>query len=123
MNNKFRGFSERLNKWVYGYLLEDCMIINGIAEVNDEYISIERWEQVVPSSVGQYAGLSDSQDTELYNGDICWDEIKERAGVVGFYEGKFGYLSENDYEDICEINNDIEIIGNIHENKELLEGE
>ena len=71
----------------------------------------------------QYANLNDSEDTEIYKGDIGWDDVRERYGNVDFIDGKFCYISENDYEDLCEVCNDILIRGNIHENPELLEGE
>lgn len=71
----------------------------------------------------QYTNLNDSEDTEIYKGDIGWDDVRERYGIVDFIDGKFGYVSENDYEDLCEVCNDIVIRGNIYQNKELLEGE
>lgn len=122
MKTKFRGFSERLNKWVYGDLVDGNVIVNGIVELNNDDIVIERWEQVVPGSVGQYTSLDDLGCEEIYGGDIGWENLRERRGVVVFSEGKFGYVSENDYEDLSEVNMDIEIIGNIYQNKKLLEG-
>lgn len=129
MKTKFRGFSERLNKWVYGYLVEDNMIVNGIVEVNNEYVTIERWETVVPRSVGQYTGSNDLTGAEIYGDDnveivdvLDWKIIK---GKVVFLEG--AWLVVNDVEKssipLWSETNEVKIIGNIHENKELLEGE
>lgn len=123
MKTKFRGFSKRLNEWVYGDLVEGHVIVNGIVEINNDYITIERWETVVPDSVGQYTSLDDLGYKELYEGDICRDNLRERRGVVVFSEGKFGYASENDYEDLSEVNKDIEVIGNMYKNSDYLEEE
>lgn len=136
MKNKFRGFSERLNKLVYGYLVEDCMIVNGIVEVNDQYISIESWETVVPESVGQYTGLKDLNGVEIYEGDIVefcdFDSLrtggntsdKTRKAKVVFIQGGY-FVKEGDYEallyDALINDSELTIIGNIYQNKDLLE--
>lgn len=92
-------------------------------------IGIEKWdaymahEKGIPVELMQYTGLNDSEGTKIYKGDIAWDDVRERYGVVDFIDGKFGFVSENDYEDLCEVCNDIVIRGNIYQNKELLEGE
>ena len=139
MKTKFRGFSERLNKWVYGYLVEDCMIVNGIVEANDQYISIESWEPVVPESVGQYTGEKDAEGTEIYKGDEIHVSVSKyidalaKARVV-FYNGSFGVIGDLQgygYDDgfysldtiIHRAGHSVTVCGNIYQNKELLEGE
>ncbi|EKF1562755.1 hypothetical protein OX521_002754 [Listeria monocytogenes] len=70
----------------------------------------------------QYTGLKDKSDNKIFEGDIGWDEHNECYGVVKFEEGKFLYVWENIVEDLWEVADNIEVIGNIHENPELLEG-
>ena len=135
MKNKFRGFSERLNKLVYGYLVEDCMIVNGIVEVNDQYISIESWETVVPESVGQYTGLKDLNGVEIYEGDLLSIQIvrdAKKTVTIVFEDGAFGVKDElfgwgygKEFYPLKTIinNHKLEIVGNIYQNKDLLEGE
>ena len=130
MKTKFRGFSERLNRWVYGYLLEDCMIINGIVEVNNEYISIERWETVVPESVGQYIGVKDCYDVKIFEDDIV--RVAFNTGktatckvVYNSLHARFEYVVLEmpvlTYS-ILEVE-EVAVIGNTHSNPNLLEGE
>ena len=61
-----RGIStheESKGEWKYGYLIEDegvSYIINGVAEANDEYISIGEWCSVDPETLGLSTGLPDA---------------------------------------------------------------
>lgn len=135
MKTKFKGFSERLNKWVYGYLVEDCMIVNGIIEANRQYISIERWETVVPESVGQFTGKQDVKQNEIYQGDLLSVQITRSANkavTIVFEEGAFGVKDElfgwgyqKQFYPLKTImdNHKVEVVGNIYENPELMEDE
>ncbi|EUJ29622.1 YopX family protein [Listeria cornellensis] len=68
----------------------------------------------------RYTGLRDKNGNKIFEGDIGWDDHTECWGVVVFDEGKFLYVWENVSEDLWERTGDIEIIGNIHDNPELL---
>ena len=83
----------------------------------------------------QYTGLKDKHRKEIYEGDIViiWDSIKSNAynkignpiGKIMFDEGGFyfrGIRNDIDWEDISHhtLNYRLTIIGNIHQNPELL---
>lgn len=78
----------------------------------------------------QYTGLKDENGKEIYEGDIVLIKLDETSTwyktVIKFKEGVF-IASLVDGEDYIYIfnrgfdNNDFEVIGNIYENKNLLE--
>ena len=77
-------------------------------------------------TIGQYTGCCDkSKTTEVFEGDIVWDEIDEQYGVVEFDEGEF-YVNFDGIVDCARFADVIHccyVVGNIHDNPELLKGD
>lgn len=68
---QYRGLTKD-GKWVYGNLIWNNgmpFIVGEVVESCDEYISFEFWWPVIPETVGQQTGLTDSNRTEIYEGD------------------------------------------------------
>ncbi len=135
---KFRAQDIASNKWLFGDLRhhKDDVCIFDQGGTNGE--------QVKRETVGQYTGLKDKNDKPIYEGDIVecvsWNEYFtnpatgevmqpfRRKMYVDFRKGGFKMVEPMPYGievrewDII-YNGDIEIIGNIHDNPELLNKE
>ena len=123
----FRGKRKDNSKWVLGGFHSH----NGKAYI----IGISKQEkidgiEVIPETVGQYTGLTDKNGTKIFENDICIVTrpcISVRGKII-FFKGCFifnEFIFENFFElDRLTINQfEIEVIGNIHNNPELLGGE
>lgn len=125
---KFRGktaccqLATAEDVWVYGG-------VHSIFENDDTcYISVNNYFEknksekllVKKETVGQYTGLHDKNGKEIYEGDIVTEG--EYIGQVVFdeyYLGFFINFVDSEQEPLYDVPN-LEIIGNIYENKELL---
>ncbi|MBV4430708.1 MAG: YopX family protein [Clostridium tyrobutyricum] len=131
---KFRGKLIDIDEWVYGNY--DTSIEDGdnggteiyYREINT-LLTYVNSQLVYPETVGQYTGLKDRQGVEIYEGDVLdYDNGIGIKGIVKWYEDGFaiGILGAGDASNksLYQSTEDIEVIGNIHENPELLkEGE
>ena len=71
--------------------------------------------------VEQFTGLKDSNGKEIYEGDLVQLDPDDSPYKVIFDEGKFEITGNGVTYDLGEEFMDCEIIGNIHEDKDLLE--
>lgn len=117
---KFRGQDVFTKKWVYGYFsecvepMDEPVCLSCITDIeNNSWVAY-------PETVGQYTGLKDKYDNEIYEGDICWDDEEECYGEVRFLDGGFSYIWQNICVDLFEIDDSIEIVGNIYEDTDLI---
>lgn len=120
----FRGKSIKDDKWIYGSFVNE---LTAIRPINDGTIA-PMWK-VHTETVGQYIGRTDENGNKIFEGDILkchyetcrkqWDE----NFVVIYFCGAFGLKTFDDKHFIIFSNSThryCEIIGNIHDNPELL---
>ena len=130
---KFRGkvkhhdpMANPENGWVEGYYLQD--LTQG--EMRSYIFQCPCQYEVIPETVGQFTGLLDKNGKEIYEGDVIIEKLRrarkdgERL-VICFddfeWQGKNANGATTSLSLLLEYHT-IEVIGNIHDNPELLKG-
>ena len=122
----FRAKTIDSNEWIYGYYLKGK---------DKTYIAIKEreneagWdiEEVIPETVGQYTGLKDKNGKMIFEGDIVTGlfNYNKITGYIKYGSDCTFYIERNGLYGILLNNAEdwLEVIGNIHDNKELLKEE
>ena len=144
----FRGKRTDNGEWVYGYytkaryyLNEEEMHIIFAPDVEVfPHCEFTGYEEVLSETIGQYTGLTDKNGKRIFEGDIVKGIAYsvERIGVIVWIDeiASFGVRYFKSVNSTAWENSSIlrcasmgktdqfaaEIIGNIHDNPELLEG-
>ena len=139
--HKYRGLTFN-GKRVYGSLLEtedrSRAYIGYVELIEDGDMEDIHYDEVIPKTVGQYIGQRDSKRTqeypegqEIWEGDILGgtnaDNEAIRPFVVRWEHGMYPLYDSFDGFDytsldyVIEMGYDLFVIGNEHENPELLE--
>ena len=119
----FRGKSTWNGEWIKGNFIKMGFTTrDGICE----YTVAEEGcypVKVAPETVGQYINFNDKNDTRIFDGDIVeFDD--DKIGVITYDKDEACWVvKSSNYVYTFSIfhSSDLEIIGNIHDNPELLE--
>lgn len=115
----FRGQVLGTKKWIYGRIL----IANRVYIVLDEMdFSSDKSCPVIKETVGQFTGLNALDGTPIYEGDIvCIRPLHDdrSIGEVFFKYGCFCLHGVGGEDDLCNYEV-ITVLGNIHDNPELI---
>lgn len=121
----FRGWNKKNKKWLYGYY---CVNRGEHFIASDEFVNpLASYEDYVveADTVGQYTGMKDANGVKIFEGDIIADEaypyiiqyheeysqfvaVPKPNVTIAFYQQ---WVNERGFV----------VIGNVHENKELIE--
>ena len=132
----FRGKRTDNGEWVYGYLIGNNVIVGEVVDFDEDYFNTQFWYKVDPETVGQFTGLTDKNGTKVFEGGII-----RVNGVVNFavkyIEERLSFCLANT-DDLklnlkyispwnhvsaswwYEFGREIEVIGNVYDNPELL---
>jgi uncharacterized phage protein (TIGR01671 family) len=134
----FRGKIKRTGEWIYGFYGEN----SGTGDAQISPIKDCCFKIIIPETVGQYTGLCDKNGKKIFEGDIIHSlyancKINEHIEKVVFRDGAFksenaegGFFAKIAGQgspkhlpnDTSVYMIECEIIGNIHDNPELLKG-
>lgn len=125
---KFKGKVKGSDKnpdglWVYGFIYQE----------NDKWFILYDFaggfghgrmqkNEVIPETIGQFIGLTDKNGKEIFDGDIFTDSLGNKA-IVEWDERNARYLGFSiENRAIMYIGREpkVTVIGNIHDNPELL---
>ena len=128
---KFRAKVKGEDEWLYGSLLTyadgECNIITETGH------RIDTWN-VDPATVSQFTGLTDRNGKEIYEGDIItvngkyprvvlWDKMSWALMPTEYFHDKMFWVMNLQHPGIDwweEFADKLEVIGNIHDNPELI---
>lgn len=147
----FRGKRKDNGEWIEGgvVIVDNDSVTSGgkqyiIAPHEQEFYRGELgyFDFVIPETIGQYTGLTDKNGKKIFEGDIFRME-DDMIAVIIFNDGCFrlqvyglsGTFTESGYDEdgggygVIECEpidwyhiHDMQVIGNIHDNPELLKG-
>lgn len=130
---KFRGRRISDGKWMYGDLLHivggyviyhgsqtESQLIEDRSNVAIE-LYMDEVSPVLPETVGQYTGLRDKDGKEIYEGDILNIDFKNEPMYVDYVKDGFMACRKGSLSDfLYTVAADSRIVGNIHDNPDLL---
>ena len=127
----FRGKDAESSKWLYGWVFGGKA--ESIIELDTQYVSEEGVEAyytsvVIPETVGQYTGLDDKNGVKIFEGDVVryLNSIESGNGVVisDSCAFLFNWIDIDETDSLLrhfQCSEELEVIGNVHDNSELME--
>lgn len=148
----YRGKLKDFDEWIYWNIYGELTAENGKrkkytitkgAKTRCYYYIYQLKQNIIPETVGEYTGFTDKNGKKIFEGDYWIDTDENDIFVVEFRNGKYcfviygvcGAFMEYGFDETagsfgeCDCVpmtdyyiKEIEIIGNVHDNSELLKG-
>ena len=130
----FRGKRTDNSKWICGDLRHisdwkggyNLHIVDNTNGRNNSVTGLE----IIPETIGQYTGLTDKNGVKIFEGDIVRYDVNYHDMVISYDVENWGGWLYEDMDDNMQAYSiyefclkDIAVVGNIHDNPELLGGE
>ena len=128
----FRGKGINKGKWIEGFLFPQnidsgycplCICSSPIS-ANDYSEILGDWSIVSEDTIGQYTGLTDKNGKKIFEGDIVesilYGDMYIR-GVVKYMDARYMIVFKDRYYLDMFAEAKYSILGNVHDNPELLE--
>lgn len=122
----FRGKRTDSGEWVEGYYTKQCdccgavyIILHCAQDPDDD----NRAYYINPKTVGQYTGLTDKNGKKIFEGDII--KIRNKTRYVFFGVCRYRHTNYGEYAVDLSVKDgsNCEVIGNIHDNPDLIKQE
>lgn len=117
----FRGINFQ-REWVYGDLFHSYANDDIAIAYYREGSKTPTFDAIFPESFGQYTGLKDKEGNKIFEGDIVeFTNLDLPNMVIRFDNGSFMLCEDENstYEEL-RMNYVVEVVGNIHDNPELI---
>ena len=128
----FRGKRVDNGEWVEGcgiIATENWVSIFTVIDDIDENSSEVNEIEVLPETVGQFTGLFDKNGKKIFEGNIVRYDVNYHDMVISYDVENWGGWLYEDMDDNMQAYSiyefclkDIAVVGNIHDNPELLKG-
>ena len=133
----FRAKAKDDRKWIEGFPVRIYDYGGKVWEMHPFETNFNVICGVIPETIGQFTGLTDKNGKKIFEGDIVhilgnqqvedWKNVDYTA-LIAFLDGGFcaidGTVEEHGFRRyaLARMDFDMEVIGNIHDNPELLGG-
>lgn len=121
----FRGKRTDNGERVQGYICRYGWTGKEKDYIIPDYASALYTAEIDPETVGQYTGLTDVNGNKIFEGDIVWDSDDEDYGKVEWDNDTARFIITCstftvDFDNVYGY--ELEIVGNVYDNPELLKG-